>query len=150
MLPSSSSRMFRVAPLALSVLVMALAPGCDDGVRLSLQLRTAENGDPVADASALRTLTVIVDNGAINDRESFQLNRADQVLVPPMSVDRATPFNVEVWGCNRDTCDEADVTLRGCTPTALDVRDRSDTVIVTIEMHDFRDNALRQCPALTQ
>ena len=133
-----------MATLALSTVA------CDDGVEISLQLRTVTNGTPPADASALQTLTVILDNGEINDRESFVLNRADQVVVPPMSVDRSKPFNVEVWGCNRDSCEEADVILRGCTPNALDVRDRNDTVVVTIEMHDFRDNDLRQCPGIGQ
>lgn len=135
--------------LAAFLCVAALPLACDDGVRLSLQLRTAAAGDPVPDASALQTLTVIVDNGVdAPDGVSFEINRAEQVLVPPLAITKETPFNMEVWGCNRDTCNEPDVKLRGCTPTALNVSDRSDTVIVAIEMRDFLDDILQQCPGV--
>ena len=147
MLPTSNDAVPRRCLVALAAAVLMIA-ACGDGVDISLQLRTAQNRTPAADASLLRSLTVIIDNGDIEDRASFALNRADQVAVPPLSVDRTAPFNIEVWGCNREACDAADVILRGCTPTALDVSDRDDTVVVAIEMHDFRDDALRRCPGI--
>lgn len=137
--------------VGLCAAAMAAAIGCGDGVRISLQLSTAVGGDPPADASELQSITVLIDNGELNDRESFAINRNEQVLVPQMSVDKSKPFFMEVWGCNRDTCELEDVNLRGCTVQALDVRDQvNETVVVQITMYDFRDDTLRQCPAIGQ
>lgn len=147
MTPRTSSKLTLLVVTALAATNIA----CGDGVRISLQLSTAQNGNPEADASELRSLTVLIDNGEINDRESFALNREEQVLVPQMSVDKTKPFFMEVWGCERDTCELEDVNLRGCTVQALDVRNQvNETVVVEMTMYDFRDDTLRLCPAIGQ
>jgi hypothetical protein len=137
---------------ALLVAVLAGLVGvaaCDGGVSISLQLRTAANSDPVADASGLRSLTVIIDNGESNERSTLELDRAAQIPLPPLSVDRNQPFHIEVWGCNRSLCEEADVILRGCTTEPIDVAQSDDTETVTMLMYDFRDDVLGQCPGLS-
>ena len=132
-----------------SLVACVSLPGCGEGVRISLQLSTAQGGTPEADASNLRSLTVLIDNGEINDRESFALNRDEQVLVPPMSVDKTVPFLMEVWGCELDTCELEDVKVRGCTVQALDVRNQvNETVVVEMSMYDTSDDTLRLCPAI--
>jgi hypothetical protein len=132
------------------LLTLALVAGCGDGVRISLQLSTAQNGNPPAVASELRSLTVLIDNGEINDRESFEINREEQVLVPEMSVDKTKVFFIEVWGCElAEQCELEDVILRGCTVEGLDVRNQSgETVIVEMTMYDTRDDTLRLCPSI--
>jgi hypothetical protein len=154
-LQTSSSRTAGLRARHTSVhltLLALLAPvmGCGDGVRISLQLSTAQNGNPPAVASELRSLTVLIDNGEINDRESFEINREEQVLVPEMSVDKTKVFFMEVWGCElADQCELEDVILRGCTVEGLDVRNQSgETVIVEMTMYDTRDDTLRLCPSI--
>lgn len=124
--------------------------GCGGPLRILINMTIDRNADPVPDPTNLRTITVIMDNGEVNDRVSFELNREDQVQAPEMSVDKTLPFNIEVWACERETCLREDVIMQGCTPTPLDFTDKTDnkTEPVPMPMYDFRDNALRQCPGI--
>lgn len=148
MRPSSSDVARSSFCLVLALLVVLAATGCDAGVRISLQLRTAADGEPPADASQLKTLTVFINNGEIKDHETLELDLNAPVVVPPLDVDRTKPFQIEVWACNRDDqCEKDDIILRGCTPADLDVRALPDSkaVVVIIEMYDKRDDVLARC-----
>lgn len=139
----------RPSALLAALLSVLIAPACDGGAIISLQLRTAENGTPPADASQLRGLTVIIDDGDQSDRHSFELDHSQQVTLPPLSVARSAALQIEAWGCTRSSCEQADVTLRGCTVDPIDVSERRDTVVVSLQMHDINDRALANCPGVS-
>lgn len=142
----------RTCSPALLVALATLAAGCGGGVEISLQLRPAvdDSTGQLFDTSALRSLTItLTPEGATPDELGIVLDRARQVPLDGITVDKSRPFSIDVWGCEDPAvCGRADVAFRGCTPEPLDFRTKDGTVPVVIQLHPVDDPRLAACPAL--
>jgi len=99
------------------VCAFVCATSACSGVEISLQLTPGTDSvtRQPTDTSSIRTLHIRVTSVTGRDDEEIPLDAGKQTALSVKQVDNKNPVNIDVRGCEGDTCSNtSDVKFRGC------------------------------------